>query len=264
MTTEPTWMSVARKELGQSEIVGERDNPRILEYHTATTLRATDDETPWCASFVNWVLAQSGCQGTNKANARSFLEWGDTLSSPQPGCVVVLKRGAPPQGHVGFLTDHEPEYVWVLGGNQGNQVSVARFSKRDVLGYRMPKGADFDKTMRDLTNAYVEKVKGWQTMLNDCGYNLDVDGALGPSTRGAIKDFQAKHGLDVDGIIGPQTLKALKAASAAGREMRRRLPELHDKAPSLPPPASPGSRWDFIAKLIKAVISLLGRRRGTT
>lgn len=47
---------VAKTQLGQKEISGSKDNPKIVEYHDATTLKATDDETPWCASFVNWCL----------------------------------------------------------------------------------------------------------------------------------------------------------------------------------------------------------------
>lgn len=51
-----------------------------------------------------------------------------------------------------------------------------------------------------------------QEKLNKHGYNLDVDGKIGPESTAAIKDFQAKNGLQVDGIVGPQTWGALTKA----------------------------------------------------
>jgi hypothetical protein len=48
-----------------------------------------------------------------------------------------------------------------------------------------------------------------QTELNRFGYNLVVDGLLGPNTTGAIENFQSKQGLTVDGIVGPITWSKL-------------------------------------------------------
>lgn len=124
-------------EIGTKEIVGEEDNPRIVEYHSATGLKATDDETPWCSAFVNWVLKESGVEGTNNAMARSFLNWGVKLDEPQPGCIVVLKRGAPPSGHVGFYLGECIEGLfYMLGGNQSDSVRISVYKEADVLGWR--------------------------------------------------------------------------------------------------------------------------------
>jgi len=58
------WMDIAVAELGVHEDSHPgQHNSRILEYHQTTTLKATTDETPWCSSFVNWVMIQSGRQG---------------------------------------------------------------------------------------------------------------------------------------------------------------------------------------------------------
>jgi len=40
---------------------------------------------------------------------------------------------------------------------------------------------------------------------------LELDGAMGPRTLAAIRDFQARSGLTVDGVAGPATLAALTA-----------------------------------------------------
>ena len=54
-----------------------------------------------------------------------------------------------------------------------------------------------------------------QRILNENGYNLDVDGIFGSQTQAAVTDYQTKKGLDVDGIVGDQTWGSLTGASAA-------------------------------------------------
>ena len=139
-SSEPKWLKVALSEVGEQEIAGEKDNPRIVEYHAATKLQATADETPWCSSFCNWVFAQCGIQGTGSAMARSWVRWGQRLENPVYGCVVVLARGSQLiQGHVGFCVGVKNGLVEVLGGNQGNKVCIEAFPRTRVVAYRWPK-----------------------------------------------------------------------------------------------------------------------------
>ncbi len=131
-------LDICEGEMNVAEVRGDVHNPRIVEYHEATCLKASDDETPWCASFVNWVLQQSGGTGTDSAAARSFLKWGEPLKEPKIGCVVVFKRGTKPwQGHVGFYMGRNRKGdIVTLGGNQSNQVCLATYPARDLLGFR--------------------------------------------------------------------------------------------------------------------------------
>lgn len=48
-----------------------------------------------------------------------------------------------------------------------------------------------------------------QTMLNNNGYTLKVDGFFGKKTKAAVEDYQSKNGLVVDGIAGPKTFAKL-------------------------------------------------------
>lgn len=135
----PRWYQLARQECAQctQEIAGEEHNPRIVAYHQCTTLAASDDETPWCSSFVNWCIQTAGGEATRSAAARSWLQWGEVLSQPEEGCVVVLKRGTKPwQGHVGFFVKETDEQICVLGGNQNNCVCERWYPKEDILSYR--------------------------------------------------------------------------------------------------------------------------------
>lgn len=139
----PPWMPIAESQLGVTEIPGRRHNNTILDYHRETSLKASSDEVPWCSSFVNWVLEQSGIEGTNSARARSWEDWGIELEEPSEGAIVVLSRGKNPSlGHVGFFVSQSPDgrKISILGGNQSDSVSIATFPKSRVVSYHYPEG----------------------------------------------------------------------------------------------------------------------------
>ena len=136
---EPPWLAVAKREIGVRDYPFGMDNPRIAAYHEATALRATIDKVPWCSAFANWCMRQAGLCGTDSAAARSWLAWGRLLPHPRTGCVVVLRGGAnPAQGHVAFYIAYRGAFLDLLGGDQGDQVSVYAYPTRLLLGYRWP------------------------------------------------------------------------------------------------------------------------------
>jgi len=143
---DPPWLAIARAEIGIKERAGAADHPRVLEYLRTTSLPPArhKDETPWCSAFVNWVMQQAGYRGTGRANARSWLKWGQSLAQPRPGCIVVFWRGTPKsaQGHVAFWLGTEGSKVIVLGGNQVNAVCSWPYPRARVIGYRWPPDAD--------------------------------------------------------------------------------------------------------------------------
>lgn len=132
----PVWLDVAKEELGVSE-VRNGENPRILEYHAHTGLHASDDETAWCSSFVNFCMDKCGIDGTHSAAALSWLNWGRELQKPINGCIVVFDHGDG-HGHVTFF-DHEQDdgLLVCLGGNQSNTVKYSAFDPT-VATYRWP------------------------------------------------------------------------------------------------------------------------------
>ena len=95
----------------------------------------------WCAAFVNTILKQSGFEGTNSLQARSFLNYGSVTKHPEYGDIVVFARGRDQwAGHVGFYVGEEiiegVRYILVLGGNQRKEVNVAYYPANLLLGYR--------------------------------------------------------------------------------------------------------------------------------
>ena len=135
---------VAVMEIGQKELIGQRSNPRILEYLDTTKVPETMllDETPWCSAFVNWCIVQAGGKGTGSASARSWLSWGAVVEHPKRGDLAIFSSSRGPQsGHVGFFHsfDHSCQGIRLLGGNQGNEVRLSVYPINRLLGYRRGK-----------------------------------------------------------------------------------------------------------------------------
>ncbi|QOY95410.1 N-acetylmuramoyl-L-alanine amidase [Massilia sp. UMI-21] len=49
------------------------------------------------------------------------------------------------------------------------------------------------------------KVRAVQSQLNESGAGITVDGAFGPATATAVKNFQSANGLGADGVVGDNT-----------------------------------------------------------
>lgn len=134
--------SAATAHIGTREWPGAQHNPAILAMFRAAGQPMPDDETPWCAAFVGAVLAECGIRGTGSLAARSYLKWGVAVTSEEvrPGDVVILWRGRPEgwQGHVGFFDRYSADgrKIHILGGNQGNAVSIQPYDRTRLLGIR--------------------------------------------------------------------------------------------------------------------------------
>jgi uncharacterized protein (TIGR02594 family) len=139
--------NTAKKELGVKEIPGKDHNKRILEYLETCGINA-GDETPWCSAFVNWCVEQSKMKGTDSATARSWMSWGKE-SSGKKGDIVVFWREKIDgwKGHVGFVNSIEADgSIYVLGGNQADSVSIAKYSRDRLLGFREVTDKQFSET----------------------------------------------------------------------------------------------------------------------
>ena len=98
----------------------------------------------WCAAAMNASLAQVGLPGTGSPAAKSFLNYGNPVTEPQHGDIVVLYRGPRngEYGHVGYVDRINPDgSVRVLGGNQSQGVNYTNFPADQVAGYRRIPGA---------------------------------------------------------------------------------------------------------------------------
>lgn len=156
---------IAQGEIGVKEIVGSQHNPRVLEYFAKVGHSwVQDDETAWCAAFVGWVLETAGLGSTRKINARSYLDYGVPVTTPQKGDIVVFWRGSKDswQGHVSFFDSYSSDGdIMCLGGNQSNKVGISEYSKDQLLGFRRPPGVSIvDESSCIGHEEEIKKLKG--------------------------------------------------------------------------------------------------------
>ena len=132
-----TILETALKEYGTKEVPGDGNNPEVVKYYRGN---AVDDSVPWCDQFVDWCLVQNGLEGTKPMTARSYMDYGMPIALPRLGDIVVFWRGSKDgwQGHVGFYISEDENNIFVLGGNQSDQVNIKPYAKSRLLGYRRP------------------------------------------------------------------------------------------------------------------------------
>jgi uncharacterized protein (TIGR02594 family) len=132
-------LKIALGEYATHALIGPGNNPAVLKYFQEIGQKwVTDDETAWCAAFVNWCLLKAGKVGTNSLSAKSFLNYGTATKNPNIGDIVVLWRISKesPYGHVGFFIKETAALIYILGGNQSDEVNIRAFDKAQLLSYR--------------------------------------------------------------------------------------------------------------------------------
>jgi uncharacterized protein (TIGR02594 family) len=142
----PNTIKLGLAEHGVTEVVGKGSNRTIIgwrdELNQAGVKIAgfSDDDIPWCGLFAAIVCYR---RVRNPAEvpasplwARNWLRYGLATKVPALGDILVFSRGS--GGHVGFYVAEDRTAYHVLGGNQGNRVSVMRLAKSRLLGARRP------------------------------------------------------------------------------------------------------------------------------
>jgi uncharacterized protein (TIGR02594 family) len=146
MNIEPTWLVQARSHVGLREIPGPKHNPTIVKWLVRLKAWWSDDETPWCGTFVAHCFDAVGIKPAKAwYRARAWAAWGVPVK-PQAGAVAVFSRGG--GGHVGFVVGETATHFAVLGGNQGNAVNVTNIQKNRLIGCRWPAGVPFETAPR--------------------------------------------------------------------------------------------------------------------
>lgn len=138
------WLDIAHAEMGVAEDPTERSNLRIMDYAKAAGYTPSKgDGDPWCGNFMAYVMSEAGFSLPGQPwRARAWADWG-TEVKPQRGAVAVVPRGkSPKQGHVFLIDKVEGQWVYGLGGNQNDSVSIAKFRKDRLIACRWPQEAE--------------------------------------------------------------------------------------------------------------------------
>lgn len=128
--TAPRLLVEAVKMIGTKEIVGSKHNPKILDWAQELGLSKiyTNDEIPWCGLAIAYACHKAGLNVIDKPLwALSWAKWGTHAVDPMLGDILTFKRNG--GGHVGIYVGEDEKCFHVLGGNQGNSMSVSRIDK---------------------------------------------------------------------------------------------------------------------------------------
>ena len=190
----------------------------VTQYLSEGGVNIDPSQTAWCAAFVNATLSKTGLDGTGALNARSFLDWGEEITTPQLGDVVVLSRGTDPAlGHVGFFKGFDAQgNILILGGNQGDEVSVKSYNADRLLGYRRPAGT---------TNA------GTEAGLTQNIYRAATDPAFMPAPVAPTRPMNA---FTAPIQIGDQTIGAAPVEEQPQEQPAEEAPQAQPTTPEQP------------------------------
>jgi uncharacterized protein (TIGR02594 family) len=144
------WMTEAHSLIGTREVPGAGNNPIIMSWGNRLGARVLGiaygaDSVPWCGLFAAHCVTQAGLKPPPIAiRAKAWASWGDGLSlitsRPLLGAIAVFSRDG--GGHVGFVdsVNRKDDSLNILGGNQGDTVSLRRFDRSRLIALRWPKG----------------------------------------------------------------------------------------------------------------------------
>jgi uncharacterized protein (TIGR02594 family) len=132
-STRAPWVQVAFDEKLKDVREGKEkgSNPDIVSYLSHPSIerqyRSNSEATPWCAAFANYTLLESGYYGP-AVNPLAVQNWNGTwrkwdegieIKTPVYGAFVTLG-----DDHIGMVVGMNGDNIYILGGNQGNAITV--------------------------------------------------------------------------------------------------------------------------------------------
>lgn len=135
------WVEEFRKVFGLHEI---RDNEALKAWLISDGKTLGDPKMlPWCGDAMATAIRKSlpdekfvGVLAENPYWALNWAAFGDAIE-PCFGAIGVFKRAE--GGHVGVLVSQSKDTYHVLGGNQGDSVSLTSVPKSSFVTSRWPK-----------------------------------------------------------------------------------------------------------------------------
>jgi lysozyme family protein/peptidoglycan hydrolase-like protein with peptidoglycan-binding domain len=237
--TVPPWLASQRADLGQEEIPGSANNPRIIAKARLPGVRfpnvdglvaygngyTSDDKQAWCGAETGGSLAEVGIPPPfNKADNYKSYFWADSFITFGVPCDMRVGAICPFGSHVGMVDEIiDADTFWCIGGNQGSPnggaVTRSKRTRSSVKSFRWPDDASLQKagliqwslsaapgavtsTTRPLIK--LSATGGFVTELQKI-LGLPATGIFDAATDAAVRAFQKSHGLDDDGEVGPKT-----------------------------------------------------------
>jgi peptidoglycan hydrolase-like protein with peptidoglycan-binding domain len=191
-------------------------------YAVLDTVMNRNEHKKFPSGISNVINDYGQFSGVNSVQRKGTI---DTLPAPsKPSLDLVnqwfderINQGIPPEigGGLYYANPRAPGVnAWgkSLPGKKG-AITIGRGNIQHVH-LALDTGAWNGKNIGALGPG--NKTRSLQQSLADIGYDIQVDGKLGPKTRDAIKDFQTKTGLPATGLPDATASRAIYGANAIG------------------------------------------------
>lgn len=129
----PLWLEAGIRLIGTKRVQGPGDNPVIIQWAQDLggdiAKEYTHDSIPFCALFMNYILAKVGVKGTETLWALDFAgKWPSVrLSGPAVGAIAPMLRNG--GGHVMCVVGKDQHgNIMGLGSNQSSTTSIVPFA----------------------------------------------------------------------------------------------------------------------------------------
>ena len=185
---------------------------------------------PWCCAFIWCVFNEAGIDIKRTASCMMLGDWFKQegkyhKDNPQVGDIVFFKFSGSSRwtNHVGLVVEVNGNTLTTIEGNtssdnkgsqnNGGMVAIrTRKINSSVVGFGRVSD-DKNYSSKNMPTLRLESrgasVKTLQSILNEHGAHLTVDGIFGNLTKLAVISFQGLNDLQKDGIVGRKTWEKL-------------------------------------------------------
>lgn len=140
---ELPWMKILKKEYDNFKDKSKEKllNFKIIEYHRIGGGINANREVPWCASFANWILYNSGIKIQKTPSSLIMKNNLKKINKEVYGAILILRKydlngKKTNNGHVTFLTEIIKNKYICLGGNQDRKIKYSKYTKNGKTSIR--------------------------------------------------------------------------------------------------------------------------------
>ena len=185
---------------------------------------------PWCCAFIWCIHNEAGVNIKKTASCAELGTWFKNngkfkTSAPKVGDIVFFKFSGSSRwtNHVGLVIEVNGNTLTTIEGNtssdnkgsqnNGGMVAIrTRKINSSVVGFGRLSD-DKNNSAKNMPTLRIgsrgASVKTLQSILNEHGAHLTVDGIFGNLTKLAVISFQGLNDLQKDGIVGRKTWEKL-------------------------------------------------------
>ena len=221
-------INIAKKYVGVCE---DPPNSNKVVFNTKFYAREVSGVNyPWCCAFIWCIFNEAGINIKRTASCMMLGDWFKQeekyhKDNPQVGDIVFFKFSGSSRwtNHVGLVIEVNGNTLTTIEGNtssdnkgsqnNGGMVAIrTRKINSSVVGFGRVSD-DKNNSAKNMPTLRLgsrgASVKTLQSILNEHGAHLTVDGIFGNLTKLAVISFQGLNDLQKDGIVGRKTWEKL-------------------------------------------------------